>query len=374
MTVHIHKIDTNRWEDVCRFVDFPFKLYHDCPQWAPPLRGGARRNLDRGKHPFYQHSTADFFLAERDGQTLGRIAAINNRNYNAYRGARRAFFGYFDAVEDVEVAQALFEAVFEWARAQGLDEIGGPKGLLGADESYVLVDGFEHRAAMGVTYNFPYYERLIQAVGFQKDTDYFSGYIEGERQLPARYFSIADRVKRRSGFQIKTFRNKREIRRWIPRVLQAHREALQDTHTYYPPTDRELDTIIDTVFAILDPRLVKLVMKGDQIVGFLLVYHDLSAALQETEGRLWPLGWFNILRERRRTRWANINGLGVLPEYQGLGATALIYTELAKTLQQFNFQHIDVVQVEEGNIKSRNEIEGIGVTWYKTHRGYCRTL
>jgi len=181
-------------------------------------------------------------------------------------------------------------------------------------------------------------------------------------------------VKARSGFRIKTFRSKREMRQWVPRVLKAHREAFSQTHTYYPPTDKEVALIFDTLIGVVDPRLAKLVIKDEKIVGFILAYHDVSAALQKIKGRLWPFGWYAVLRERKRTQWANINGVGILPAHQGLGGNAVLYTELAKTLRAFNFEHIDVVQVEEGNLKSLADMRAIGVKWYKRHRGYKRAL
>ena len=372
--MQVRRIDTERKRDVQQFVGFPFRLYEDCSQWVPPLVSGVKHALNRRKHPFYRHSTADFLVAEGEGQTLGRIAVMHNRNYNAYRKTHVAFFGYFEVVEDIQVARALFEAAFDWARAQGLNAITGPKGIIGSDTGGVLVEGFEHRPAMGVPYNFPYYDTFIEDSGFEKDTDYFSGYLSGDHQLPERFYRIAEKAKARSGFWVKTFSSKREIRRWMPRVLEAHQEAFSQTHTYYPPTAEEITLIFDTLVSVVDPRLVKLVMQGEKIVGFLLAYHDVSAALQKAKGHLWPLGWYAILRERKRTRWVNINGLGVLPACQGLGANTILYTELAKTVKGFGFEHLDIVQAEEGNLESLADMKAIGVKWYKTHRSYERAL
>jgi len=372
--MQIRRINTEHRGDVQRYVDFPFQLYRDCPQWVPPLVSSVEHALNRRRHPFYRHSTASFFVAESEGQTLGRIAVMHNRNYNSYRQANVAFFGYFEVVQDIQVARALLEAALDWARAQDMDAIIGPKGLIGSDTGGVLVDGFEHRPAMGVPYNFPYYDAFIRDSGFGKDTDYVSGYLSGDHQLPHRFYRIADRVKARSGFRVKTFRSRREIRRWVPRIIAAHREAFSHTHTYYPPTDGEVALIFDTLISVVDPRLAKIVMKDEKIVGFILAYHDVSAALQKTQGRLWPFGWYALWRERKRTTWVNVNGLGILPAYRGLGGNALLYTELLKAIKACGFEHIDLVQVEEGNHKSLAEMKAIGVKWYKRHRGYKRTL
>lgn len=372
--MRIRKIDTQHKRDVKQFVGFPFELYRGDPLWVPPLLSSARQILNRHKHPFYRHSTADFFVAESQGQTVGRIAAMQNRRYNAHRGSQAAFFGYFEAVDDVEVARRLFDAVFDWARARGLEEVIGPKGLLGTEGGGVLVEGFEHRPALGVTYNPPYYDPLIRDAGFEKDTDYSSGLLDQGFRLPERVRRVAEKVKKRRGFWIKSFRSKREMRRWVPRVVRAHQKAFRQTHTYYPPTDGEIAMIVDTLLGVAEPRYAKLVMAEQEIVGFAFIYPDISAALQKTGGRLWPLGWLALLRERKRTRWANGNGLGVLPAYQGLGANVVLYAELAKTMQKARFEHLALIQVEESNFKSLADMETLGARWTVRHRGYRRIL
>lgn len=371
--MRVRQIDTTNRQDVQKFVNFPFALYRNCPHWVPPLRQEMAAILNRRTHPFYAHSEADFFLAEADGAVVGRIAALENRRYNAYKQSQTAFFGYFEAIHEQEVAEALFTAVCEWAHRRGLTDIIGPRGVIGIDGS-VLVEGFDQRPALTVPYNFPYYDALISQAGFSKLTDLLSGYLPANHRLPERMHIIAEKMKQRRGFWVKQFATKSEIRRWIPRVLAVHQAAFSQTRSFYPPTEQEVQRVIDSVLMIVDPRLVKLVMKGDEIAGFILAYHDISAGLQRANGRLWPIGWFHIWRERQRTPWLNVNGLGILPQYQGLGANAILYTELEKTMQTAAFQHIDVVQVDEANFSSRSDMETIGVQWYKRHRHYYRAL
>ncbi len=371
--MRIRQVDPDNRQDVQKFVNFPFALYHNCPYWVPPLRQEMTAVLDRRRHPFYAHSEADFFLVEADGEVVGRIAALENRRYNAYKQSQTAFFGYFEAIHNQQVAEALFTAVCEWAHKRGLKDIIGPRGVIGIDGS-VLVEGFDQRPALTIPYNFPYYDALISQAGFSKLTDLLSGYLPANHRLPERMHVIAEKMKQRRGFWVKQFRNKSEIRAWIPRVLAVHQAAFSQTRSFYPPTEQEVQRVIDSVLLIVDPRLVKLVMKGDEIAGFILAYHDISAGLQRANGRLWPMGWFHIWRERQRTAWLNVNGLGILPQYQGLGANAILYTELEKTMQTAAFRHIDVVQVDEANFSSRSDMETIGVQWYKRHRHYHRVL
>lgn len=370
----VRKLDTDDRQDVAQFVDFPFVLYRHCAQWVPPIRSDARRILNRRKHPFYAHSVADFFVVESEGQTLGRVAMLENRRYNEYKQAQAAFFGYFDVVEDAQAAACLLETAVAWAQQRGLTEIIGPRGVIGIDGS-VLVDGFEHRPALTIPYNYSYYDAFIRAAGFEKLTDLLSGYLPADYELPARLRRVAEKVKVRRGFWIKRFQTKRELRQWVPRILAVHRQAFRQTASYYPPSDAETAAVIDTVLIIADPQLIKLVMKDTEIVGFILAYHDISAGLQRVNGRLWPFGWMRVLWEKRRTEWLNINGVGMLPAYQGLGGNALLYTEIAKTVNSLaQFRHVDIVQVDEQNTKSISDMENIGVRWYKRHRHYRLSL
>lgn len=371
---HVRRIDTGSKRDVEQFIQFPFQLYHGDPRWVPPLVPSIRRELDRQRHPFYEHSTAEFFVAERNGSTLGRIAVMNNHHYNRYRRSRAAFFGYFEALNDTEVARQLFQAASAWAAEQGLSDLIGPRGLSGIEGGSVLVEGFEHAVVMGVPYNPPYYDDLIHAQGFDKDTDYLSGYLQRGQRLPERIARIAEAVKQRRGYSIKTFRSRRELRRWVPRLVRVHHEAFGQNHTYYPPTPKELDQIIDTLLMIADHRLVKLVMKDERIVGFLFTYQDLAPALQRARGRLWPLGWYHLWHERRRTRRFDSNGVGLLPDYRGLGANAVLYSELEKTLVDLDFEHLEIIQVEEKNAKSLADMQALGVHWHKRYRSYRRAL
>jgi len=370
----VHRLDPNHARDARRFLHLPFELYKDCPQWVPPFEDEARGILNRAKHPFYRHGDAAFFLAECDGQTAGRIGVFDNRSYNEHNHTSTAFFYCFECINDAQRSRELFDAAFTWARQRGLTDILGPKGPLRADGLGLLVEGFEHRPAMGIPYNHAYYERLIMDAGFAKEHDHLSGYLPGDYVLPPRFHEIAERVKERRGFSVRTFTSKDELRTLVPGIQRIYNEAFANIWGYYPADEAEMALVADRLIAISDPRLIKLVFKGDEIAGFLFAFPDLSAAIQRCRGRLWPLGWLDLLREAKRTRWLNVNGLGLLPRYQGLGATAILYSELVKSVSDFHFEHCDVVQVAEDNVKSLGEMKAIGVNWYKRHRVYRRTL
>jgi hypothetical protein len=373
MVLRIDAIDTESRRDVQRFVDLPFRLYRDCAQWVPPLVDDLKLQLNRSKYPFYEHSDAAFFLAARDGQAVGRIAVLENRHYNAHWNSHTAFFNLFEAENDPEVASALFAAIQDWSWARGLTKIVGAKGFLQGDGIGVLVEGFEHRPAVGIPYNFEYYGALIEGAGYARQRDFMSAYLPGDVQLPERVHEIAEKMKVRRGFSIKTFSSKGELRKWVPRIVQTYNNTFIGNWEFNPVTEAEAQVIGDRLLQIADPKLIKLVMKGDEIAGFLFGFPDISEAICRAHGRIWPIGWFWLLREFGRTRWLNLNGAGILAPYRGLGVNAILYSEMQKTIRSGQFEHADIVQIEE-SVLTLDDALRMGARIYKRHRIYEKLL
>jgi GNAT superfamily N-acetyltransferase len=372
----IQQIDTHSKSDSRRFVDFPFKLYKDCPQWVPPLLIDAYMFLNHEKHPFFEHSDADFFVAVRDGEVVGRIAAIENRSYNRYHNKKTANFYLFDCIEDQAVANALFERVFEWARARGLTQVVGPKGFGPLDGYGIQVEGFENRQMMTMmNYNYAYYPRLVEALGFRKEVDFVSCYLDAQTfRMPERVHSIAERVQRRGTLQVKRFRNKKELVSWGARIGKAYNETFVNNWEYFPLSQHEIDFVIKNIMVIADHRLIKIITHDEDVVGFLFAFPDVSAALQRARGKLFPFGLLDLLLEIRRTDWVAENGAGILPAFQGRGGNALLYSEMEKTLSDFHFKHGDLTQVAESAVQMRADLENLGAKPYKNHRVYIKDI
>lgn len=370
------QIDTTRRDHVKRFIQLPFRLYRGSRQWVPPIQSDMRLQLNRQKHPYFQHSEADFFLAVQGGEDVGRIALLENRRYNEYHHSRTAFFYHFECVEDPAIAAALFERALTWARQRGLDKIIGPKGLGVLDGMGFLVDGFEQRAAMTMMlYNPPSYPTYAEAAGFGKEVDFVSCHVTAQQfTLPERIHSIADKVKARGQLRVVTFRNKAELRAMAPRIGRAYNQAFVDNWEYIPITDAELNLVINDLVTIADPRLIKVILHQDDVVGFLFAFPDLSAAIQRSKGRLFPFGVVDLLLEYRRTDWVIVNGAGILSQFQGRGGNALLYSEMEKTIKQAGFAHADLTQVAETAVQMRRDLENLGGVPYKNHRVYGRDV
>ncbi|NOH02298.1 MAG: hypothetical protein HND47_10255 [Chloroflexi bacterium] len=373
----IEKVDTENKRQVRRFVELPHRIYSDCPQWVPPLNVDAYNQLNRRKHPFHEHSDLDFFLAVRDGRDVGRIAAIENKPYNKYHNKKTANFYLFECENDPEAAAALFNTVFDWAKARGLDTIVGPKGMGPLDGYGVLVLGHERRQTMTMlNYNHAYYQSLVEAQGFVKEVDFVSCYLPAENfQMPERVKQIAERVMERGHLEVKKFANKQELVRWADRIGKAYNDAFVNNWEYYPLTPREIKFVVDNIMTIADHRLIKIITHGEDVVGFLFAFHDVSAAMQRAKGKLFPFGLIDILLELRRTDTAAVNGMGILPQHQGHGGNALLYYAMGNTLLNFKqFAHVEMTQVAESAVQMRADLKNLNGVEYKNHRVYHKVL
>ncbi|MCO6452281.1 MAG: hypothetical protein J5I90_15990 [Caldilineales bacterium] len=370
----IRKLDTNNHSDVKKWVNLPYHLYAGDPLWVPQMMDEAKGQLDRKKYPFYLHSFADFFVAEQDGKVVGRLAVMENTRYNKIRNAKTAIFSHFESVEDYAVAEALFTAGFEWARSRGLDKMVGPKGFLPADGMGMLIEGFMRRPAIGIAYNPPFYYDFIKRLGFEKETDFMSGYVPGTFQVPERIERIAAKVKERYNFEVRSYTSKKELHAIVPTVIEVYNSTFVNNWEFVPITLEEAKVIESRLLDIIDPTLIRLVWKGDDLAGFILIYPDISAAIQRTSGKLWPFGFITLLREFKKTEWINVNGAGILPQYQGRGVDAMLYVELAAAVRASGYAHAEIVQVDEANERMQAEVSALGVTFDKRHRIFRREL
>lgn len=362
-------------KQVQAFLNLPFRIYKDTPQWVPPLKGEARLVLEPERHPFYRHSQAAFFLAARNGLPVGRLAVLENRRYNDYNGTRAGFFTLFECENDPQAASRLFEAASNWARARGLTELTGPKGFTVLDGFGMLVKGFRHRPAFGMPYNPPYYPELLERLGFQMVSEAVSGYLNPLAEFPERIHQLSEKIQQRRGLHIARYKTRNDLRALIPHLKELYNGALEGTTGTYPLEDDEVKAMADQVLWFADPKLVKVVMKGEKPVGFLLAYPDISAAAQKTGGKLLPFGWLALLRAMKTTDRININGAGMIDEYRGLGGTAILFSEMYKTIRESGqFRHAELVQIGLENDRMQRELRDLGVDFYKAHRVYRKGL
>jgi hypothetical protein len=374
----VEKIDTQQKSQMRRFVRLQYRMYANESNWVPPLFMDMEIRLNRNKHPFYEHSDADFFIVSRDGRDVGRIAVMENKRFNQYHKTHKGQFYMFDCEDDQEAANMLFERAFEWLKARSLDTVIGPKGFSALDGYGILVEGFEHRTIMHMmNYNFSYYPRLLESLGFVKEVDFASCYAEVEKfSVPERIRRIADRVRQRGALVVQRFEKRSDLKAWAKRIGKLYNDSFINNWEYYPLTEREIDFALQDILTVADPRLIKIITHNNDAVGFLFGFPDLSKAMQRAQGRLLPFGIIDLMLEIRRTDWISVNGTGILPEFQGRGGNALMYDELEKTVRDpgYHFKHADMTQVAETAVQMRHDLVNLGGRFYKTHRVYTRKI
>ena len=374
--ITVELLDIKNKKAINEFVKFPFEIYKNIPQWVPPILSDIKVMIDPGKHPFYEHSDGQCFVARRDGKMVGRICAMENKPFNAYHGTHIAQFYLFECIDDQEVANALFERVFQWARERGLDEVVGPKGFSPFDGYGIQIEGFEHRQMMTMmNYNPEYYVRLVETLGFQKEVDFVSCYIPAASfKLPEKVHLVAQKVLEKGKFKVKTFPTTKDLKAWADRIGEAYNNTFVNNWEYYPLTKKEIDYTLQTLLTVADPKLIKIVLYEEKVVGFLLGFPDLSAALQRAKGRLTPWSIIDLIINSKKTNWVSLNGAGMLPEYQGFGGNALMYAEMDKTIHGYNFEHYELTQVAESAVQMRKDLITMGGKAYKNHRVYFKHI
>ena len=374
----IQQIDTTSKSQVNEFIQFHYKLYAGTPQWVPPFISDIQAMLNRNKHPFYEHSEAEFFVAkDRKGEVVGRIGLLENKAFNRYHDTRNANFYLFDVVDDLDAAKYLFDAVFEWCKKRNLNKIVGPKGFSLFDGYGIQIEGNDQRQMMTMmNYNFPYYGKFMEQLGFEKEVDFVSCYLPAESfRIPERVERIAKRVMERGKLKIKDFKSKKGLIQWAQRIGEAYNKAFVNNWEYYPLSQGDIEYAKNNIFMVADHRLIKLILSGEEIVGFLFAFPDASSALQRAKGRLFPFGIVDILLEMKRTKTVSGNGMGVLPEFQGMGGNALLYYELGKTiLENYNFKFVEMTQVAETTHQMRADLKNLHGVEYKNHRVYRKAI
>jgi len=348
-----------------KFIRLPFEIYRNDPNWVPPLANDVRSIFNKKQHGFYQHGDVNFLIAMDGPHAIGRLVMLQNFNDSS----RTAHFFLFEAQNNFSIAQKLFEKGVAWARERNLKKIYGPKGMTPMSGLGLLVRGFNLLPAFGMPYNPGYYPEFFRTFGFTQVDESESGIFRTDAiNLPIKIRKAAELVRQRKGFYTLRISNKKELRKAISKFGVMYNATLAGDETGIPLTEADLDTIASGLLWIAQPELVKIIMKGDQAIGFLLTYPDVSKALQQTQGRIFPFGWIRILWEKSHSKRVNINGIGVIEKYRGMAGTAVLFSELYDSVTSSDqFTHAEVIQIGLENERMRHELREIGIDFNKTH-------
>jgi len=362
-----------------RFVKVPFHLHRDSEQWVAPLVFERMQFLDRRKNPWFEHGEAEFFLAERDGEPVGRISAHADGRWDEFQGGKDAMFGFFEAAEDPEVVRALFGAATEWAVGRGRERILGPMDFTTNDEIGILIEGFERRPMILEPWHPPYYQRLIEAEGFAKAMDVLMWELrmgelkEGERFDPSIH-EAAEKALREEGIVIRNMR-KREMAAEVRRFMDVYNEAWGENWGFVPITDAEVEFQAKNLKQVLSEEWTFMAEKDGEVIGAALTLPDINQVMASLNGRLLPFGWAKFLLGQRKIDRLRVFALGVKHEYRHTGVAAGLYLEHIKlAAQPGKITWGEMGWILETNKPMNRAMEGMGGKVVKKYRLYERSL
>lgn len=362
--------------DLGTFIDVPYRLHRNDPVWAPPLRSEVRALLDREKNPFFEHAEAEFFLAERDGQVVGRIGAIADRLHDETHGDGAAFFGFFECIDDEAVAAALFDAAAAWVRERGYRKLRGPASPSMNGECGLLVKGLDTPPTLMMPHNPAYYVRLVEGAGFDPVKDllvYQVGNPTTYYPAPEKFERAAELVRKRTGATVRPLDIKR-FREDVERVKVLYNAAWENNWGFVPMTDAEIDLMAKQFRPVVVPEMIPFVELEGRAIGFGLVMPDLNEVLRRNRrGWLVP-GAARILwaLKRRKLRRIRILALGVLPEYRNKGIDVLLYHWIWSRGEKYGYTWAEAGWVLADNPQMNKALERLTFDPYKTYRMYDR--
>jgi GNAT superfamily N-acetyltransferase len=376
-SVSIRPVRTRR--ELKRFIKVPFRLHRDHPQWVAPLIFERMEFLNRKKNPYFEHAEAEYFVAERDGEPVGRISAQLDHRWDEYQGGSDAMFGFFETSEDAEVTGALLDAAAEWAAARGRTRILGPMDFTTNDELGILIEGFELRPMILENWHPPYYQRQIEAHGFSKAMDLlmwelnFGDLKEGERFDPAIH-AAAKKALSDEGVTIRNI-DKGNLEREMRLFTPVYNDAWSDNWGFVPPTDAEVAFHAKLLKQVIDEDWAYIAEKDGEAIGAALTLPDINQVLAKLNGRLLPFGWARFLLGKGKVDRLRVFALGVKGDYRHTGVAAGLYLKHLETAQKPGaIEGGEMGWILETNGPMNRAMEGMGGRVVKKYRLYERAL
>lgn len=356
------------------FIRLPWKIYREDPFWVPPLIGDTKKLLDKSKHPFFAHSTAEFFLARRNGECIGRIAAILNNNHNRFHNERTAFFGFFESINEKAVASALLDRAAQWARDQGMSQLRGPMNFSTNETLGILVEGFDSYPCVMMTHNPRYYAELMESSGFAKAMDLYAWWLLTEKSLNPKIIRVGQKVLKDEGIRVRTI-DMKKFWEEVEIIKRIYNDAWSTNWGFVPMTDAEFKHMAKDLKTIVDPRVVLIAEKNGEPVAFSLALPDFNQALRKINGRLLPFGLPLLLYHARHIRQVRVLALGIAKKVQNWGGLgAALYYESFRRGVSAGYRSCEFSWTLETNDLINRSMQLFGAQIYKRYRIYQKAL
>ncbi|WP_282161743.1 GTP cyclohydrolase [Ulvibacterium marinum] len=358
-----------------KFVKFPFNLYKGSQYWVPPIIKEELETFDKTKNPAFKTADTWFFLAYKNQEIVGRVVAIINWLEVNEQKIRKIRFGWFDFIDDTEVSEALLKKVSEIGQENGLEYMEGPMGFSNLDKVGVLIKGFDHIGSMVTWYNYPYYEKHYEEAGFIKEKEYVENKFPVENADPAIFTRMNELVKRRYGLKEVNFTKTKDILPMVDQMFDLFNETYSKLSSFTPVTDLQKAYFKKKYISFINPEYIKFIIdKKDDLIAFAIVMPSFSRALQKANGKLIPFGLFHLLKAKRNSKNVLFYLIGIHPEYQNKGVTAIIFNEYYKTFTEKNIEMCYRTPELADNVAIRQMWKHFNPVIYKHRRTYRKEL
>lgn len=360
-----------------KFVRFGVNHYKGNSCYVPPLIFDEVETLIPDKNPAFDFCEAQSFMAYRDGKPVGRITAIINRKVNERSGRKEARFGYFETIDDAEVADALFAAAEGWARSHGMNEMVGPMGFTDMDHEGMLVEGFDELGTMATIYNYPYYPEHMERMGYVKDTDWVEYRITVPDAIPEKHQRIADIVAKKYGLRTIRYKSRKKLAAdYGVELFKLINEAYDDLYGYSPLTDRQIQYYIDKYLSVLRLDCVSLVVdSNDALVAMGISIPSFSKALRRSSGKLFPFGWYHILKAiYGRNDVVDLMLIAVRKDYLSKGVNALLFADLIPAYRKNGYKYAESNLELEGNENVQKQWQYFERRLHRRRRSYRKQI
>ena len=377
MSIEIRKVNPTK-KELKRYVKFGIDHYKGNDCFVPPLIFDEVETLTPAKNPAFDYCTAQSWMAYRDGKPVGRITAIINTLVNERTGKREARFGFVDFIDDAEVSKALFDTAEEWARAQGMTEMVGPMGFTDMDHEGMLVEGFDELGTMATIYNHPFYPAHMEGhLGYKKDVDWVEYKIMVPDRVPEKMARIAEIVKKKFGLRAVQYTDRQKLKRecGVP-LFNLINEAYDNLYGYSPLSPRQIEYYINKYLDILRLDDVCVIVDADnKLQGVGISIPSFSRALQKSKGKLFPTGWYHILKALKgRNDIVDLMLVAVSPEYQSKGANALLFSTLIPVYIKNGYKYAESNLELEDNTAVQKQWEYFERRQHRRRRAYRKSL
>lgn len=347
----IQIIEANTKSLLREYVKFPFSLYKDCEQWIPPLISDELESFDKTKNPAFETAEATFYLAYKDNKIVGRIAAIINWNEVNEQGKSKVRFGWWDVIDDIEVTKALLEKVYELGRKHNLETVEGPIGFSNLDKVGVLTEGYQYKGTMISWYNFPYYVTHLEQLGFVKEKEYIESFFPITDVQPDYFIKAAGLIKKRFELEPLNFTRTKDIMPYVDEMFDLFNEAYSSLASFVAVTETQKAYFKKKYVGFINPEYIKFIIdKNGKMIAFAIVMPDLSDAIKKADGKLFPFGFYHLLKAKKHSKDVLFYLIGIDPHYQNKGVTAIVFDEFYKSCTKNGIINcIRTPELEENN-------------------------